>query len=278
MTIATEQVKVQYQGNGTTTVFAIPYPLVTPQNLSVTLYDSVNFGNVTPNPILNGDGTYDFTFSGELDPAGKQEYIADNQITFNTAPPSNYRITILRGEPYLQDLALNNTLFNPPSLEGPGFDNCIFQTEQLAAGLGTCLQAPASDTTPMAPLLPQELRAGTILGFDQNGNPVGINPTGEIVVGSTVPVIVMGGTSVAAQAGNVYLCDCTAGAITINLPSACDGTITIKDATGQASAAKPITVAAPAGTIEGNATLALTFAYQWVTLMGYPPAPAWVQI
>ena len=180
MTIATQQVKQQYQGNGTTTVFAIPYPLVTPQNLSVTLYDSVNFVNITPNPVLNGRGTYDFTFFGKLDTSGRNEYVSQNQITFNNPPPSNYRITIIRGEPYLQDLSLSNSVFNPPTMEGAGFDNAIFQTEQLFGLITQCLQGPVSDTAPLALLPPQELRAGSYLAFDANGQPSVIGGTNVV--------------------------------------------------------------------------------------------------
>jgi hypothetical protein len=281
MTIATETVKVQYQGNGTTTIFSIPYPLVTPGDLEVTLYDSVHFATIAPTPVMNGGNTYDFTFSGQRDPAGTNEYIADNQITFNTAPPANYRITIIRNEPYLQDLSLGNFAFAPKMFEGPGFDNTVFQTEQLAEQVGQCLQAPASDTGPPAPLPPQELRAGMILGFDGNGNPIAINAGfGTIIPAPPIYCAgIGGGTIITAAAGLTYLCDCTHGPVTINLPSSCAGLITIKDATGQASATNPIVVQPPAGvTIEGKTVMGLTYPYSWVQLMGYGPTPQWVQV
>lgn len=239
MTVSTSIVKIQYQDDGTSTEFAVPFPLFTPGNLAVTLFDTVALAAVSPAPMFNGGGTYDYIFTGTLDPGGTGEYLTGGEITFNNAPLANYRVTIKRAEPLIQDLALSNAPFDPPAMEGAGFDNLAMQIQQLAGTIGGAILAPDSDVAPAMVLPPAPVRAGLILGFDANGN-VQLYALSADAVVSPVPIPVDANFAVSAFA--LYWAN--AGSITGTLsaaPSQYDE-FDVVDAAGVAGPGSPITI------------------------------------
>lgn len=119
MTISTTVHAFDYSGNGTTTIFAVPFPFKTQAHLVVTLIDNATLA-VTPWTL-----GVDYTLSGG-DPTGT--------LTASVAPASG---TTLHGErvvPLLQALDLNANDGFPATAVEDAFDLVTMMLQQLADG------------------------------------------------------------------------------------------------------------------------------------------------
>lgn len=158
----------QFTGNGTTTQFAFSAQLGGAGDLQVSVTDET--GTITAG-VLNGSGTYDFTLSGAVD-AATGEYLSGATVTFNTAPPANWTVTLARYPGALQTLVLQpGGKLGMKSLEA-ALDRATLRTQEIQgyfdkSALHTRWQEPAGINL-ILPLVPQ--RAGKLLGFDPGGN------------------------------------------------------------------------------------------------------------
>jgi hypothetical protein len=175
MTVASTYVPTQYQGNGTTTAFSFPYQWTAAADVVVTLWDQTN--QVQVSSVLNGGGTYDYTLTGTADATtGEYPY---GTVTFNTAPLASYLVTLGRDVSPVQQVALTASGPLPAVQITVGLDRVMLVAQDAKAGLLATLQVPAEDPTPLK--LPNAVaRAGLMLGFDLNGNPVALTPQGGV--------------------------------------------------------------------------------------------------
>ena len=87
MTVTTTLSTKQYSGNGSTTVFAFPYKIIDGAHFVVSTLISAT--NVMTIHTKDGSGTYDYTVAVAAD-------LESANVTFLTAPPTGYEITIDR--------------------------------------------------------------------------------------------------------------------------------------------------------------------------------------
>lgn len=199
MTVPSPYVPPQYVGNGITTIFAFSSPFFAPSDLVVNLFNTSTNVAVSPAAVLNGAGTYDYTVTGVQD-ANTGEYLAGGSITFNTAPPANFRITIYRSVVAQQNVALgNNTSFPAKTVEG-ALDRNMMIIQQLLDGASRDMRAPISDVAPSMILPPAAQRASMFAAFDAGGNIVVTSLTGvqAVVAATSLEVFVSKSPSLAA--------------------------------------------------------------------------------
>lgn len=201
MTISSTTNKVQYTGNAVTTSFSFPYVFFAQADLTVTLYDTTANAAISPAPVLNGSGTYDYTISGTFDtPTG--EYLSGANVVFNTAPPANYRITIERIVSPTQLTALVDGSKFPAATVNGTFDKLTVLVQRAYQLITQALYYPSSDPSTVSNILPDAAtRASKYLGFDSNGNPTALGaPANTTAVSSFWSPILLLTTGAASQA------------------------------------------------------------------------------
>lgn len=160
-------------GDGSTKVFSVSFPFMAAADLVVTLFDTNANANVTPAPVLNGGGTYDFTASAVLD--SRTGEFTSGTITFNNAPLANHKVIRSRGTAQTQP---NVFPINGP-LPGPTIevtaDRLEMQAQELGDQTSRALTVPLSDT-PQSNVIPAAgARANKLQAYDGNGAPVASN-------------------------------------------------------------------------------------------------------
>lgn len=212
MTVSATYSPPQYVGNGVTTAFGFSFQFFAPSDLTVNLFDTVANANVSPQPVLNGGGTYDYTVTGAQD-INTGEYLAGATITFNTAPLGNHRVTITRQVARVQpNVFTNNAPFPAKTNEG-SLDRATLILQELDTARSTLdLKIPSSDAAGLVVTArAAALRAGNFLAWDVSGNLIDAAApiTGTVVSGAMAPVVTAGTLSAARQAlaGNKTLDD-----------------------------------------------------------------------
>lgn len=164
----------QYTGNAVTTAFSFPYQYFAAADLIVNLFDTTAGTNVSPQPVLNGGATYDYTVAGVSGfsyPTNNVVEFASATITFNNAPPANYRITLTRAVPQTQGANLLDNAKLPASSVNAALDRTALWVQQLQSGLGFAITAPTNDPTGLTYTLPvASVRANNLIGCDALGN------------------------------------------------------------------------------------------------------------
>jgi len=114
MTVETQCNRAQYIGNGLTTEFPVPFPVLRPEHLKLFLWADDHQTEVTGGYTVLGAGT------------------SAVRVRLDKAPAAGSTLTILRRVPFIQPMALSNSgPFNPTTLEGSA-DNLAMQIQQLA--------------------------------------------------------------------------------------------------------------------------------------------------
>ena len=157
MTVSSTTARASYTGNGTTTVFAVPFYFLAAADLRVILRTGTTevVQTLTTNYTVTGAGV-----------------ASGGSVTMLVAPAAGTTLTILRNTPATQgtDLLPNDRL-PAESLEG-ALDKLTMLVQQVDEVADRALQFPASDS-PISPQLPVAAsRAGKVLSFDSSGNPV----------------------------------------------------------------------------------------------------------
>lgn len=168
MTIASTYSPPQYTGNAVTIAFAFPFVFFAASELVVDLFDTGTGAAVSPQPVLGGAGTYDYTVTGVQD-ADTGEYLAGASITFNTAPPANFRITVYREVVNQQNTSLSNNSRFPAKTVEAALDRRTLIDQQQAEQLGRAIVAPISDGAPNMVLPVATSRANRMPIFDSVG-------------------------------------------------------------------------------------------------------------
>ena len=156
MTVSSTTNKATYSGNGTTTVFTVPFYFLEAADLQVILRSGATETVQTL--------TTQYTVTGAGVPSG-------GTVTMLTAPASGTTLTILRNvSPTQETDLLPNDRLPAESLE-TALDKATMLIQQLEEEVGRSLKYPASDAAMSAQLPTSSSRAGKYLGFDSSGFP-----------------------------------------------------------------------------------------------------------
>jgi hypothetical protein len=178
MTVSSLINRVQFQGNGSTTSFAFPYPFFLNSDLNVILFDTI--ANAVVATVLNGAGTYDFTVTGIVDPA-TGEVLAGGNVVFNNPPLGNHQVTINRAVGQVQNLSLTSLGTLPAAGLMAALDKLALSQQNLADAATRAVQAPLTDNPAAHSMVlpPVALRNGAVMGFDVQGYP-SVGPPGSL--------------------------------------------------------------------------------------------------
>lgn len=156
MTVSSSTSKVQYNGDGSTTVFAYTFKVFDQDDLTVIIRSSL--GTETTKTI-----TTDYTVSGVGEAGG-------GNVTMLTAPASGETITILREQPLAQGLDLvPNDPFPAQSLED-ALDKLTFMVQTHSEELDRAIKASKTNTITSTEFTVSAAdRANKIFGFDAAG-------------------------------------------------------------------------------------------------------------
>ena len=157
MAVQTTVNRISYTGNGTTTVFAYNFRILSAEHLVVTL-----------NNVQQVEGT-DYTVAGAGNPSG-------GNVTFAIPPANGAAVVLVRIVPVTQLVTTenNDTIFS--EVFDTAIDKLTMIAQQLSSVLARAITLTDSDPTTGAMVLPlQAARANKYLRFDANGLPTTVD-------------------------------------------------------------------------------------------------------
>jgi len=188
MTVASTTTKVSYSGNGSTTVFTVPFYFLAAGDLRVILRSSAGVETVQTL-------TSQYTVTGAGVTSG-------GSVTMLTAPASGTTLTILRNvSPTQETDLLPNDRLPAESLE-TALDKATMLIQQLDEVADRALQYPASDAAVSAQIPAASARASKFLSFNANGLPVA-----TVGVDATLNIFTQAGTGAVPRSINDKLRD-----------------------------------------------------------------------
>ena len=157
MTVTSTNQKVQFNGNGSTTVFAYNFKIFAQTDLSVILRSAA--GTETTQQL-----TTNYTVSGVGEASG-------GNVTMGVAPPSGTTLTILRVQPNLQGLDLvPNDPFPAGSMED-ALDKLTFMVQTHDEEIGRSIKASPTNVISGSEFTVSATdRANKLFSFDSSGN------------------------------------------------------------------------------------------------------------
>lgn len=165
MTVQSTTARADYQGNGATTQFAIPFYFLDPTHVEVLRTDS----STTPALVVTLALNSDYTVAG----AGNQQ---GGALTTAVAPTATQTITVLRNVPQTQlTHYVPNDPFPAASHEN-ALDQLTMAAQQMQEQVNRGLTLPAEDSSVVTPLPPAATRANKVLAFGPDGQPTVIVP------------------------------------------------------------------------------------------------------
>lgn len=181
MTVASTTTKVSYSGNGSTTVFTVPFYFLAAGDLQVILRSSAGVETVQTL-------TSQYTVTGAGVASG-------GTVTMLTAPVSGTTLTILRNvSPTQETDLLPNDRLPAESLE-TALDKLTMLVQQLDEENDRSIKFARSDTSTSSTLPTSGSRAGKILSFDGSGNPVtSFGISGYTLIGEEIQTATSGQT------------------------------------------------------------------------------------
>ena len=202
MTVSTTLNKQIFPGNGATTAFsftfAFPNGTVTQVAADLQVIFTDALGNQTT--LVQGPGTtqYQLTINA---PTGTNPTPAGGTVTYNpsgTPIPLGTTLTILRQLPLVQGTSIaNQSTFFQPVVEAAA-DYQLMVSQQVLEVQSRALQVAVSDPTPST-LPAAAARAGLVLGFDSNGNPIAVSTAPAGVISSAMAPVVGAATLAAGR-------------------------------------------------------------------------------
>ena len=173
MTVTANNPKVQYTGNGTTTSFSFPYPLLQKEDLLVSLLDSTG---ADVSVALDGSGTYDYTITGTYD-SSYQGYTGGVTCTFITAPPANYGITFSYNVAIEQTTDYVDNDDFPANTHERALDRLTLICQQLYENITRSLKLNISDSSGVSLELPSASANRVIGAWSSDATEIVIGPT-----------------------------------------------------------------------------------------------------
>lgn len=185
MTVATTTSRVAYTGDGVTVAFAVPFPFFDASDLLVIERTIADGAEATK--TLN----VDYTVAGGGGSTGT--------VTAGSAPGATVQWVILRATPLTQLIDYVSNDGFPAETHEDGLDRAAMRDQEVQEKLDRTLKFPIGDADTLDPALPSSVdRAGKVLGFDANGNPVAVE---EIPEGSvSLPLAIADGGTGASSA------------------------------------------------------------------------------
>ena len=167
MTVQTTTSRADYNGNGLTTSFAVPFYFLDSTHIKVIRTDT----STAPATVSTLALTTDYSVTG----AGVQ---AGGTLVMNTAPTATQKLAVLRNVPQTQ---LSHYVPNDPFPSATAeniADQLTMEVQQLQEQASRAVTFPAAEgvggTLPVA-----ASRANNLFGFDSNGNPVAVAPAAQ---------------------------------------------------------------------------------------------------
>jgi alpha-tubulin suppressor-like RCC1 family protein len=164
MSLSTIENKVQYVGNGATSLFPFPYRFIEDSHVTVVLTNISTGVNTAQTQGVN------YSLVGANSASG-------GSVTFFTAPSSAFRVTIERVVPITQLVDYQPDDDFPAEVHEGALDKLTMIDQQLSNRLGRTLNAPATDTVALNPLPNAAARANKTLVFDAAGQPAASGDT-----------------------------------------------------------------------------------------------------
>lgn len=176
MTVSTPLNKIIYSGNGATTVF--PFTFATP---AVASDIQVFFTDINGNVTLLAANTYTLIFNPVT---GTNPTPVGGSVTYNPGGvpiPTGTFLTIFRNLPLTQGTSLANQGTSYQQVTEQALDYLMMVNQQVLEIQSRALVVSVSDPAPN-PLPAVAARAGFVLGFDVNGNPIAVStlPAGTV--------------------------------------------------------------------------------------------------
>ena len=170
MTVSSSTARASYSGNGSTTLFAVPFYFLANSHLLVVLRSS---SGAETTQVLGTN--YTVTGAGVL---------AGGSITMTAAPASSTTLVISRNVPLTQETDLQPNDRLPAETLEQSLDKLTMIAQQFDTNDDRALKYPLTDSTSISAVLPSSgTRAGKFLKFDLNGA-----PTAEAVPGLSLTV------------------------------------------------------------------------------------------
>lgn len=180
MTVSSTTTKASYSGNGSTTVFAVPFYFLQNADLLVILRSSAG---VETTQVL---GT-NYTLTGAGNEAG-------GSLTMTVAPPTGTTLTILRNAAATQETdLLPNDRLPAESLE-TALDKLTMLVQQLDEESARSIKFAMTDASTSSTLPTSSQRANKFLSFDNSGNPIVTGSTDTYTVSEEVKIATQGQT------------------------------------------------------------------------------------
>jgi hypothetical protein len=166
MTVTTQQNKLVYTGNGSSTT----YPVNTLSGdvlTGIVLYNASEL-MVYVNGVLKVLNT-DYTITSSIPPSNLIGRLVNASVVFTTAPANTLSIVLLRQLPYTQTLNLLDGNNPPPEQLETSLDKTVSQIQQVADSVTRCFQLdPKTPSTAPTPYLIPSV--DTFIGWDNAGN------------------------------------------------------------------------------------------------------------
>jgi hypothetical protein len=187
MTVSSTTARASYTGNGTTTVFAVPFYFLAAADLRVILRTGTTevVQTLTTNYTVTGAGV-----------------ASGGSVTMLVAPAAGTTLTILRNTPTTQETdLLPNDRLPAESLE-TALDKLTMLVQQVDEVADRALQFPASDAAASPTIPAASARASKFLSFDSNGLPVA-----TVGVDATLDIFTQAGSGAVPRSVNSKLRD-----------------------------------------------------------------------
>lgn len=156
MTVSTSANRADYNGNGTTTSFAVPFLFPDPTNLLV--LSTVIATGISTALVLNSD----YTVAGAGVATG-------GTVSTTVAPATGIKLSILLSlQPIQQTHWVENDPMHAATLEA-AVDYLTLLAKQEAEQISRAISVPVGESGSAVVLPPAASRVGMLLGFDGNG-------------------------------------------------------------------------------------------------------------
>lgn len=165
MAVSTTTTRIFYVGDGSTTVFTIPFGFKASTDIIVLVSDL----STPPNTVTKIFGT-DYTITAITD---THTFLnSGGTVNFNVAPTSGFSIEIYRSSAEVQTTNYNPDGSFPYNSHEAALDYLTYLSqEQQDIIRNRVIRYPDNENISVPPTLPvQALRANTVVGFDANGS------------------------------------------------------------------------------------------------------------
>lgn len=167
MTVSSNTSAESFPCNGTTTVFPLPFRFFENSDIQAALIDNATKTQI---PLVLG---IDYTLVG----AGQPEVDGNalSELTTLVAYPSGKTLFVQRVMPITQPVSIVNQGRFFAIIHENVFDRLTMLIQQALSFIGGAIRVPPNEPDPQL-LPPAQDRAGMLLGFDVNGQPIAIAP------------------------------------------------------------------------------------------------------